>query len=165
MRLSMFAFWTALIGFVLIALTAIPGSEIPILSEENHMPLIIGFILFIAGVSAHVVENKITSEKQDTEESISSIWRRTDELSDEIRNSEKELANDLHRRIDDVSNERWEGETAMSNDLHRRIDDLSDEMHRELERCQNSCSKNQNACSSQDSVVARSGLAAKAMGN
>lgn len=139
MRLSMFAFWTALIGFVLIALTAIPGSEIPILSGENHMPLIIGFILFIAGVSAHVVNNKIVIEKQDTEDTISSIWRRTDELLDETR---------------DVSNE-----------LHRRIDDLSDQMYREFERCENSCSANQNACSSQDSVVARSGLAAKAVGN
>lgn len=143
MRLSMFAFWTALIGFVLIALTAIPGSEIPILSDENHMPLIIGFILFIAGVSAHVVNNKIVIEKQDTEESISSIWRRTDELSDETREVEKTL----------------------SNELHMRIDNLSDEMYRELEKCQNSCSANQNACSSQDSVVARSGLAAKAIGN
>lgn len=165
MRLSMFAFWTALIGFVLIALTAIPGSEIPILSGKNHMPLIIGFILFIGGVSAHVVNNKIEEERRDTEDSISSIWRRTDELSDEIRNSEKELANDLHRRIDDVSNERWEGERTMSNDLHRRIDDLSDHLYRELERCQNSCSRKQNSCMNEDSVVARSGLAAKTMGN
>lgn len=143
MRLSMFAFWTALIGFVLIALTAIPGSEIPILSDENHMPLIIGFILFIAGVSAYVVNNKIEEERRDTEDSISSIWRTTEELSNETQNVERNLADELHRRIDD----------------------LSDEMHRELERCQNSCSRKQNSCMNEDSVVTRSGLAAKTMGN
>jgi len=143
MRLSMFAFWTALIGFVLIALTAIPGSEIPILSDENHMPLIIGFILFIAGVSAYVVNNKIEEERRDTEDSISSIWRTTEELSNETREVEKTL----------------------SNELHMRIDNLSDEMYRELEKCQNSCSRKQKACSSEDSVVTRSGLAAKTMGN
>lgn len=143
MRLSMFAFWTALIGFVLIALTAIPGSEIPILSEESSMPVTIGLILFVGGVSAYVVNNKIEEERRDTEETISSIWRTTDELSNETQNVERNLADELHRRIDD----------------------LSDEMHRELEKCQNSCSRKQKACSSEDSVVARSGLAAKAVGN
>lgn len=143
MRLSMFAFWTALIGFVLIALTAIPGTEIPIFSEESSMPLIIGFILFVGGVSAYVVNNKIEEERRDTEDSISSIWRTTEELSNETQDVERNLANELHRRIDD----------------------LSHEMHREFERCQNFCSRKQKACSSEDSVVTRSGLAAKTTGN
>lgn len=143
MRLSMFAFWTALIGFVLVALTAIPGTEIPIFSEESSMPVTIGLILFVCGVSCFIMDSRFNNERSETEDSFSSVWRTTEELSNETQNVERNL----------------------STDLHRRIDDLSDEMYRELEKCQNSCSRKEKACSSEDSVVTRSGLSAKTTGN
>lgn len=110
--LKKFGFWSFLIGIVLIVLKAVPNSDIPLLSEESQIPLVLGLILFVCGVLSHIVHSAFADMEYGHNETEASLWREAGYISDRFDNKISDVYTDMREEMRDLRSEYREGKTS-----------------------------------------------------